>query len=158
MSWLRNVWLHRALGLALGVIFLYAAKDKLIDPRPLITIIWGYQLLPNGPINLIAIFMPWMELLIGLTLITGYKRQAGAFWATGMLTGFIIALGINAMRGLDVACGCFSTSASDVQNAWLLVLRDVPMWLAGAVMLFFPPPRPVEGFPHPPGLEPRAKS
>ncbi|HPC83952.1 MAG TPA: MauE/DoxX family redox-associated membrane protein [Thermoanaerobaculaceae bacterium] len=140
MKRLRNVWLHRALGLALGAVFLYAAKDKLIDPRPLVTIIWGYQLLPNGPINLIAIFMPWMELLVGLTLLTGVKRRAGAFWATLMLTGFIVALGINAARGLNVACGCFSTSATDTQNAWLLVLRDLPMWLAAAVMLLFPPP------------------
>ncbi|HPS80198.1 MAG TPA: MauE/DoxX family redox-associated membrane protein [Thermoanaerobaculaceae bacterium] len=137
MKWLSNVWVHRVLGLALGGVFLYAAKDKLIDPRPLITIIWGYQLLPNGPINLIAIFMPWMELLVGLTLATGYKRRAGAFWATVLLTGFIGALGINAVRGLNVACGCFSTSATETHNAWLLVLRDLPMWLAAAVMLLF---------------------
>lgn len=139
MRWLRNVWLHRVLGLALGAIFLYAAKDKLIDPRPLITIIWGYQLLPNGPINPVAIFMPWMELLVGLTLVTGVKRRAGAFWATLMLTGFMIALGINAARGLNVACGCFSTSASETHDAWFLVLRDLPMWLAAAVMLVFAP-------------------
>lgn len=139
MKRLRNVWLHRILGLALGAVFLYAAKDKLVDPRPLVTIIWGYQLLPNGPINLIAIFMPWMELLVGLTLFSGFKRRAGALWATLMLTGFIVALGINAARGLNVACGCFSTSATETHNAWLLVLRDLPMWLAAAVMLFFPP-------------------
>lgn len=143
MKWLRNVWVHRLLGLVLGGIFLYAAKDKLLDPRPLVTIIWGYQLLPNGPINLIAIFMPWMELLVGLTLVTGYKRRAGAFWATLMLSGFIIALGINAARGLNVACGCFSTSATETHNAWLLVFRDLPMWFAAAVMLAWPPARPV---------------
>jgi uncharacterized membrane protein YphA (DoxX/SURF4 family) len=144
MKWLRNPWVHRLLGLVLGGIFLYAAKDKLLDPRPLVTIIWGYQLLPNGPINLIAIFMPWMELLVGLTLVTGYKRRAGAFWAALMLSGFIVALGINAARGLNVACGCFSTSATETHNAWLLVLRDLPMWLAASVMLVWPPARPAE--------------
>lgn len=140
MRWLRNVWLHRVLGLALGAIFLYAAKDKLIDPRPLIAIIWGYQLLPNGPINPVAIFMLWMELLVGLTLVTGVKRRAGAFWATLMRTGFMIALGINAAQGLNAACGCFFTSASETHNAWFLVLRDLPMWVAAAVMVFFAPP------------------
>jgi hypothetical protein len=139
MKFLRSSWLHWALGLGLGGVFLYAASSKIADPRPLITIIWGYRLLPNGPINMIAIFMPWMELLIGLAMVTGVKRRAGALWAWALLTGFIGALAINAIRGLDVACGCFSSSATETHNAWLLVLRDTPMWLAALVMVLFPP-------------------
>jgi len=142
VSWLRNPWLHRALGLLLGGIFVYASVPKLLDPRPLVTIIWGYRLLPAGPINLVAIFMPWLELLIGLGLITGFKRRGAALWATALLGAFTLALLINALRGLDVACGCFSTSAEDVSSSWLLVLRDLPMLLAAAVMLFLPPRRP----------------
>ena len=142
MSWLRNPWLHRALGLVLGGIFVYASVPKLLDPRPLVTIIWGYRLLPAGPINLVAIFMPWLELLMGLGLITGFKRRGAALWATVLLGTFTLALLINALRGLDVACGCFSTSAEDVSSSWLLVLRDLPMLLAAAIMLFLPPRRP----------------
>ena len=141
MSWLRNPWLHRALGLVLGGIFLYAAHAKILDPRPLVTIIWNYRILPPGPINLMAIYMPWMELVVGLALVTGFKRRAAALCSTGLLVAFMVALGINAVRGVNVACGCFSTSADDVHNAWLLVLRDLPMLLAALVMLVFPPSR-----------------
>jgi hypothetical protein len=139
VSWLRNRWLHRVLGLVLGGIFLYAAHAKVLDPRPLVTIIWNYRILPPGPVNLMAIYMPWMELLVGITLVTGFKRRAGALCSAGLLATFMVALGINAVRGINVACGCFSTSAEDVQNAWLLVLRDLPMLLAALVMLLFPP-------------------
>ena len=139
MTWLRNRWLHRALGLVLGGIFLYAAWSKLSDPRPLVTIIWGYRLLPAGPINLVAIFMPWLELLVGLGLCTGFRRRGAALWASVLLSGFMVALFINAVRGVNVACGCFSTSAEDVHDAWLLVVRDVPMLLAALVMLLAPP-------------------
>lgn len=139
MSWLRNPWLHRALGLVLGGIFLYAAHAKILDPRPLVTIIWNYRVLPAGPINLMAIYMPWMELLAGIALVTGFKRRAAALCSTGLLIAFMVALGINALRGVNVACGCFSTSAEDVSNAWVLVLRDLPMLLAALVMLVFPP-------------------
>jgi hypothetical protein len=45
------------------------------------------------------------------------------------------------VRGVNVACGCFSTNAEDVNNAWLLVLRDLPMLLAALVILLFPPTR-----------------
>lgn len=139
MSVLRKAWFHRVLGLALGGIFLYAAWPKLLDPRPLLTIIWGYRILPPGPINLLAITMPWMELLVALCLITGWKRRAAALLATGLLLMFVAALGINAVRGVNVACGCFSTSAEDTHNAWLLVLRDLPMLAAALVMLLLPP-------------------
>jgi uncharacterized membrane protein YphA (DoxX/SURF4 family) len=139
VSWLRNPWLHRALGLVLGGIFLYAAHAKILDPRPLVTIIWNYRVLPAGPINLMAIYMPWMELLAGIALVTGFKRRAAALCSTGLLIAFMVALGINALRGVNVACGCFSTSAEDVSNAWVLVLRDLPMLLAALVMLVFPP-------------------
>jgi hypothetical protein len=54
----------------------------------------------------------------------------------------MVALGINAVRGVNVACGCFSTSAEDVHNAWVLVLRDLPMLLGALVMLLFPPASP----------------
>jgi uncharacterized membrane protein YphA (DoxX/SURF4 family) len=141
VRWLRNPWLHRLLGLALGAIFLYAAHAKVLDPRPLVTIIWNYRILPPGPVNLMAIYMPWMELVVGIALVTGFKRRAAALCSAGLLVAFIVALGINAVRGVNVACGCFSTSAEDVHNAWLLVLRDLPMLLAALVMLFFPPTR-----------------
>lgn len=145
MSWLarslRHPWLHRIFAVGLGGIFLYAAHDKVLDPRPLVTIIWGYRLVPPALTNLIAIYMPWMELLVGLGLLTGLGRRAAAGWATVLLTVFTTALVINAIRGINVACGCFSTSAQDVQNAWLLALRDLPMLAAAVVLTFFPPRR-----------------
>ena len=139
MTLLRARWLHWLLGIGLGAVFLYAGWGKVLDPRPLVTIIWGYRILPAGPINLLAIYMPWLELLAALCLITGFKRRAAAGWACALLTMFIVALGINALRGVNVACGCFSASAEDVSNAWLLVLRDLPMLAAALVMLLFPP-------------------
>ncbi len=141
MRWLRHPWLHRVLGVVLGAIFLYAAHAKLLDPRPLVTIIWNYRILPPGPVNPMAIYMPWMELLVGVALVTGFKRRGAAVWATVMLLVFSLALLVNALRGINVACGCFSTSAEDVHNAWLLVLRDLPMLLAALVMSAFPPAR-----------------
>ncbi len=141
MSFLRRRWLHWLLGLGLGGVFLYAAWSKVFDPRPLVTIIWGYRILPAGPINLMAIYMPWLELLVGLCLVAGVLRRGAALWATALLVIFEVALGINALRGVNVACGCFSANAEETHNAWLLVLRDLPMLAAALVLLLFPPDR-----------------
>ncbi|MGC8916272.1 MAG: MauE/DoxX family redox-associated membrane protein [Thermoanaerobaculum sp.] len=139
MRFFRNPWVYRAVAWVLGGIFLYAAIPKVLDPRPLLTIIWGYRILPPGPINLVAIYMPWLELTVGLGLISGFLRRGAAFWAFFLLTVFEAALLVNAFRGVNVACGCFSQSAEDVHNAWFLVLRDLPMWLAAAYLLFITP-------------------
>lgn len=141
MRFFRNLWFHRVLAWILGAIFLYAAIPKVLDPRPLLTIIWGYRILPAGPINLVAIYMPWLELFVGLGLVTGFMRRGAALWAFFLLTLFEAALLVNAFRGVNVACGCFSQSAEDVHNAWFLVLRDLPMWLAAGVLLFIEPQR-----------------
>ncbi len=145
MSVLRARWLHWVLGLALGGVFLYAAWSKVFDPRPLVTIIWGYRILPAGPINLMAIYMPWLELVVGVCLATGLGRRGAALWAVGLLVMFEVALGINALRGVNVACGCFSASAEETHNAWLLVLRDLPMLAAALVLLLLPPRRRTAG-------------
>ncbi|MCX7896096.1 MAG: hypothetical protein N2447_09135 [Thermoanaerobaculum sp.] len=139
MKVLYHPWLHRAVAWVLGAIFLYAAVPKLLDPRPLLTIIWGYRILPAGPINLVAIYMPWLELLVALGLLSGFLRKGAAFWAFFLLTVFEVALLVNAIRGVNVACGCFSQSAEEVHNAWFLVLRDLPMWLGAALLLFLNP-------------------
>jgi len=136
-------WAYLATAVVLGGIFVYAASSKLVDPRPFVTIIWNYRLLPPGAVNGVAIFLPWLELLVGFGLIVGVRRRAAALWATALLVGFTAALLVNAVRGLDVACGCFSTSSEDTNNAWLLALRDLPM-LAAAAWLWLFPPRAVE--------------
>ena len=57
-----------------------------------------------------------------------------------IMTGLEFGIGVmTAIRGINVACGCFSHDASEVHNAWLLVLRDLPMLAAAALMLLFPP-------------------
>lgn len=132
-------WAYLAAAVVLGGIFVYASSSKLVDPRPFVTIIWNYRLLPPGAVNAVAIFLPWLELLVGIGLIVGLRRRAAAAWATALLVAFTAALLINAVRGLDVACGCFSTSSEDTSNAWLLVLRDLPMLAAAAWLWWFPP-------------------
>jgi len=92
MRFFRNPWVHRVLAWVLGGIFLYAAVPKVLDPRPLLTIIWGYRILPAGPINLVAIYMPWLELFVGLGLLTGFLRRGAAFWAFFRLRLFKVAI------------------------------------------------------------------
>jgi hypothetical protein len=96
--------------------------------------------LPAGAINPLALWLPWLEMVIGLCFFLGvYRRTAGRIAAI-LLIVFITALSINLARGRPVDCGCFSTSTKPkteterLTDMKLAVVRDV-FFLAMVVQL-----------------------
>jgi uncharacterized membrane protein YphA (DoxX/SURF4 family) len=61
-----------ALRLFLGLVFVYASFDKILRPAAFAEIIYNYQILPEALINFTSIFLPWLELHLGLLLILGF--------------------------------------------------------------------------------------
>lgn len=123
--------------LVLGGIFIYASLDKIAHPLEFAKIIRNYQILPVFLITLPALILPWLELFAGICLVSGICERSAAMLLTFLLFLFIIALGVNAFRGIDVSCGCFSTSASDTENPLVLILRDLLILLPGLLIIFF---------------------
>jgi len=123
--------------LVLGGIFIYASLDKIVHPLEFAKIIRNYQILPVFLITLPALILPWLELFAGICLVSGICERSAAMLLTFLLFLFIIALGVNAFRGIDVSCGCFSTSASDTENPLVLILRDLLILLPGLLIIFF---------------------
>jgi uncharacterized membrane protein YphA (DoxX/SURF4 family) len=94
----------------LGVVFIYASYDKLFHPQAFADIIYRYQILPDRLVNASAIFLPWLELLMGICLMTGFWMPGTVVWCNFLLVAYIGALSFNLARGLDIDCGCFSTA------------------------------------------------
>lgn len=144
MPWpdkIKNILSSRSLQmlarLTLGGIFIYASLDKIAHPLEFAKIIKNYQILPEFLIALMALVLPWLELFAGICLVSGICERSAAMLLTFLLFLFIIALGVNVFRGIDVSCGCFSTSASDTESAWVLIFRDLLILLPGLVIVFF---------------------
>jgi uncharacterized membrane protein YphA (DoxX/SURF4 family) len=123
--------------LVLGGIFIYASLDKIAHPQEFARIVANYGILPDFLVTLPALVLPWLELFAGLCLVSGLWVRSAAFLLSLLLLVFILALGVNAFRGIDVSCGCFSTSASDTENAYVLIFRDLLILLPGLVIIFF---------------------
>ena len=60
----------------LGGIFIYASLDKIHDPKTFSDLIDNYHITPHSLHNLFALILPWIELLIGISLITGIYFEA----------------------------------------------------------------------------------
>jgi cobalt-zinc-cadmium efflux system protein len=128
--------LHFWIRLVLGVVFIIASADKIYNPGPFAQAIYNYQILPDVLINLMAIILPWLELFLGIFLIVGFWLPGAVTLANGLLIVFFGALVFNVARGLDVHCGCFSTSADgNPATAWYLI-RDAAFLLMGGYLFF----------------------
>jgi uncharacterized membrane protein YphA (DoxX/SURF4 family) len=117
-----------------GGIFIAASISKILHPSLFAKIIYNYQILPDLLINVSAIFLPWLELVCGTALILGFFRQGATVILNLLMLTFMIALSWNLMRGLDVACGCFTTTATE-GNMVLDLLRDMAILILGTVVL-----------------------
>jgi uncharacterized membrane protein YphA (DoxX/SURF4 family) len=121
--------------LALAIIFFYAGIEKIINPGDFAVAIYNYQLLPDFAVNLSAIFLPWLEVLIATSLVSGiFKRGASMISALLFLT-FATALTINLVRGLDISCGCFGASSGNI--SWFYLARDLSLFCMSVFILIY---------------------
>jgi len=119
----------------LGAIFIYAAWGKILHPAEFAQAIANYQILPLKWINPAALYMPWLELICGLSLTSGLLYRGGALIVGLLLLIFAGALLYSIYRGLDIHCGCFSTGSLEKGNLYLDLLRDlVLLVIAGMTM------------------------
>jgi len=137
-----NHWIELAARWILGVTFIYASYNKILAPADFAKIIYGYDLFPAASINLIAIIVPFMELVTGLALILGFYPRSAVLIVNGMLLVFIIALSINLIRGHEFDCGCFSINPSGQATfAGPLLFRGFILLALGFHVFFYRNPR-----------------
>jgi uncharacterized membrane protein YphA (DoxX/SURF4 family) len=107
---LNNKYLLFLLRIVLGIIFIYAAIEKISDPAAFSNSINNYKLLPLSLVNILAISLPWIELSAGLLLLFGVYVKENSTIISILLIVFFVAIAISLARGLNIDCGCFGTS------------------------------------------------
>ena len=113
-----------ALRFILGLIFIWAGWGKVLDPRGFVQIIENYKLLPPFLIDPFALILPWVEILSGIALVSGHLIKGSAMIINILMLVFIFAIGISMFRGLDIHCGCFSTSGEAAGKLYRYLIRD----------------------------------
>ena len=113
------------LRLGLGVMFLYSAWGKILDPGAFQTMVDNYRMLPAGVTALFAATMSMAELLVGAMFIFSKWTREAAFATAVMLAMFIIALAQAQIRGLDISCGCFNEEEGASTGVLVALVRDV---------------------------------
>lgn len=112
----------RVAAFIIGGLFIYAGVVKVLDPVEFAGDIDNYKVLP-WPVGVrLAFYLPWLEILCGLALITGILYRGGVFILTALMFVFIVATIVAKARGLDISCGCFGHASQYLSFAWHLAL------------------------------------
>jgi uncharacterized membrane protein YphA (DoxX/SURF4 family) len=106
----------------LGALMLWAAVSKLAHPTEFLGSIYAYDLpLPRGLVQLVAVVLPWLELLCGLLLIANVWSETALAAIIGLLAVFVLATGQAWARELDISCGCFDLTIFGLESSAGLV-------------------------------------
>lgn len=121
--------------LILGGMFVYASLDKVVHPDQFARAVYNYHLLPGSLVNVFALVLPVTEFIAGVFLIIGFFYEGSRNYLVFLLVVFIFAIGVNAVRGVDIECGCFTVSTRAKTTALQLILRDLIYLIPGVILL-----------------------
>ncbi|MCD6327028.1 DoxX family membrane protein [bacterium] len=110
--------------MTVGFVFVYACLDKIVHPDKFAIMVDNYKIVPFVFINLFAVILPWIELVIGLCLILGPFSDAASAVTGSLLVVFIVASAAALFRGLDIACGCFTTTGEGERAGLDVIIRN----------------------------------
>jgi len=135
MKWLQNDYLHLAVRLLIGGLFLYAGLPKIFDMMGFASSIYNYKLFPSPIIGMAVAFIPWVEVLAGLALVLGVKVRGASLLVSLLLVVFVSLIAISAIRGLDIDCGCFS--GVERKANWLAMFEDLTLLGCSSFIFYF---------------------
>ncbi len=127
-------WIDLFLRIIIGGIFVYAGALKAKDPNQFFADIQGFHLLPHFFSVALALYLPWLEIVGGLSLVTKKYSTGASFLLAALMVVFLFALGSGWARGLDITCGCFGNQLNHTNYPWL-ISRD--LLILGALVFLF---------------------
>jgi uncharacterized membrane protein YphA (DoxX/SURF4 family) len=109
------------LRIAIGVIFIASSIPKLMQPYDFLASVYGYELVGAKVGVGVAIILPWLELFVGICLVGGVFVRGAILASIGMCAMFSFVLASALWHGLEISCGCFSSSAQNIISYWMLI-------------------------------------
>ncbi len=134
-------WFATGAGIVLGLIFLVAGLGKLLNPMDSSIIFVFPDFLPNAVDKFIYQWVPRIEILIGVLLITGIAARLVASLALALTVSMVANNSILLVQGLgDKPCGCFGEAERLAQLGLSVtgaLYIDVAMLILGFMVLLF---------------------
>jgi uncharacterized membrane protein YphA (DoxX/SURF4 family) len=143
------IWIGR---LVLGGIFVYAGFSKLLLPN---THLWpmfvlkfslsmnlssfaqqveSYKMISPEASQVVAHTLPFVEIVLGLLLLIGWRLRIWATAITAIMVGFLAVVTRAYLLHMDINCGCFGTPE---KLTGMTVVRDGAFTALALLMTIF---------------------
>jgi len=103
-----------ALRLILGGVFIWSSLPKIRNPFAFLSAVYGYEFFGPTTGAVVAIAIPWLELFTGICLLGGICILGASLTGALLTATFVGAQGFALLRHLEISCGCFSPSGSQL--------------------------------------------
>lgn len=118
----------------LGGIFVWSGLAKIRQPYDFLSNVYDYELVGAKLGLLVAVVLPWLEILVGAALLLGLFVGGGMLGAF-FLTALFVGVQSSALaRGLTIACGCFSTTSAGMISYTTLIRTSVLLLCSGTLL------------------------
>jgi uncharacterized membrane protein YphA (DoxX/SURF4 family) len=104
----------------LSGLFLSAGWHKTGSPAYYRDLISGYTGLPAAWAGVARNGVALVELAAGILLLVPASRNAAAWGAFGLLSGYSLVISVSLARGLEMDCGCSGPNGGLKLSPWLL--------------------------------------
>lgn len=115
----------RALALAIGLVLIAGAFDKLRDWQAFRAAVANYRVVPSLLVGAAALALPLAEVIAGVALLVDALRIAGAWLGVAVIGIATVGVAVNVLRGrTHIDCGCGGVEGRQ-RLSWALVTRNV---------------------------------
>jgi len=121
--------------LGLGCMFIYSSLSKIRQPYDFLHDVYNYEIVGPKLGMLAAMTLPWAELLVGICLVGGIFISGALLVSIGLGAMFSVVLCWALYMGLDISCGCFSSSSAETISYMTLIRALVIMLFSGIAYL-----------------------
>lgn len=114
-----------------GVMLLATGLLKVTDLRHFQAMLSRYAVVPPSALPWFTPLLGWLEVLLGLALLSGWRRQRALLGCEVLFYAFAAAIGSVLARGLRINCGCFGVWSVPLSWGHLLLVLCLAVWLTG---------------------------
>lgn len=120
----------------LGLVFIAASLPKLSFPLEFLSGIYGYELLGPEAGVIVAMVLPWLELIVGAFLILDILALEALLLTIALLLLFIGVQGYALAAGLNIGCSCFGSAAGESPIDWVSISRTSGLFVVAVALLW----------------------
>ncbi|MBI3409992.1 MAG: hypothetical protein HY040_16755 [Planctomycetes bacterium] len=134
--------ISKPLRVVLGIFLVFSAIWKIEKPYEFLNTVYRYEILGANLAFCVAYFLPWVESVVGLTLVLGVFTKGALILCFSLFCGFLVAQGTALARGQALPCGCAGPETDPID--WLTFFRTLFFLMTTVFVswfVFFPPGR-----------------